>query len=339
MWWFLLKLSRVSASNTVRLYNSSWTHSYSVCFTSVQVQKSPDLHRYASYRDLTRCSEVFLQAAFTSPDTDSVSQWSHDLCFHILVKFISVILSVWDKSENVCFGCKQQLLRFVFLFPLQMSAVFVDLPALAQSLQQVPLHQRLNLEAELVQVLWLHLVTNFGPCWRVLMFLNSWYRHFSTNPTSGLDTSRAAHRGPRTQTGEAQTSRIHASACNFESPQRQPESPRGYKPSVGLRLAGSLDRCRVSAGGWWWRRAGPAAQFTKTSLGCFRKPVSRRWGVCASRERSVCSTRFIWALCCTYNFSATFWEIHSLILIWFLAERNDNTQIYTVNMKLQLTAA
>ncbi|KAM3603167.1 uncharacterized protein V6R79_017663 [Siganus canaliculatus] len=34
----------------------------------------------------------------------------------------------------------------------QMSAVFVDLPALANSLQQVPLHQRLNLEAELVQV-------------------------------------------------------------------------------------------------------------------------------------------------------------------------------------------
>ncbi|XP_015244343.1 PREDICTED: cell death regulator Aven [Cyprinodon variegatus] len=34
----------------------------------------------------------------------------------------------------------------------QMSAVFLDLPALAQSLQQVPLHQRLNLEAELVQV-------------------------------------------------------------------------------------------------------------------------------------------------------------------------------------------
>lgn len=33
-----------------------------------------------------------------------------------------------------------------------MSVVFVDLPALAQSLQQVPLHQRLNLEAELVQV-------------------------------------------------------------------------------------------------------------------------------------------------------------------------------------------
>ncbi|XP_074471891.1 cell death regulator Aven [Sebastes fasciatus] len=34
----------------------------------------------------------------------------------------------------------------------QVSAVFVDLPALAQSLQQVPLHQRLNLEAELLQV-------------------------------------------------------------------------------------------------------------------------------------------------------------------------------------------
>ncbi|XP_034554954.1 cell death regulator Aven isoform X2 [Notolabrus celidotus] len=34
----------------------------------------------------------------------------------------------------------------------QMSAAFVDLPALAQSLQQLPLHQRLNLEAELLQV-------------------------------------------------------------------------------------------------------------------------------------------------------------------------------------------
>ncbi|XP_057679377.1 cell death regulator Aven [Corythoichthys intestinalis] len=34
----------------------------------------------------------------------------------------------------------------------QMSTMFVDLQALAQSLEQVPLHQRLNLEAELVQV-------------------------------------------------------------------------------------------------------------------------------------------------------------------------------------------
>ncbi|XP_027896420.1 cell death regulator Aven isoform X1 [Xiphophorus couchianus] len=34
----------------------------------------------------------------------------------------------------------------------QVSAVLLDLPALAQSLQQVPLHRRLNLEAELVQV-------------------------------------------------------------------------------------------------------------------------------------------------------------------------------------------
>uniref|UniRef100_A0AAQ4QV25 Apoptosis, caspase activation inhibitor n=1 Tax=Gasterosteus aculeatus aculeatus TaxID=481459 RepID=A0AAQ4QV25_GASAC len=34
----------------------------------------------------------------------------------------------------------------------QMSAVFVDLPALAEILQQVPLHQRLNLEAELLQI-------------------------------------------------------------------------------------------------------------------------------------------------------------------------------------------
>ncbi|KAM3861483.1 cell death regulator Aven [Diretmus argenteus] len=34
----------------------------------------------------------------------------------------------------------------------QMSAVVLDLPALAQCLQEVPLHQRLNLEAELVEV-------------------------------------------------------------------------------------------------------------------------------------------------------------------------------------------
>lgn len=35
-----------------------------------------------------------------------------------------------------------------------MSAVFVDLPALAQILQQVPLLQRLHLEEELLQVGW-----------------------------------------------------------------------------------------------------------------------------------------------------------------------------------------
>ncbi|XP_019898305.2 cell death regulator Aven isoform X1 [Esox lucius] len=35
----------------------------------------------------------------------------------------------------------------------QMSAVLVDLPALAESLQELPLHRRLNLEAELIQVL------------------------------------------------------------------------------------------------------------------------------------------------------------------------------------------
>lgn len=34
----------------------------------------------------------------------------------------------------------------------QFSGVFVDLPALAQCLQELPLHQRLNLEAELVQI-------------------------------------------------------------------------------------------------------------------------------------------------------------------------------------------
>ncbi|XP_029560556.1 cell death regulator Aven isoform X2 [Salmo trutta] len=34
----------------------------------------------------------------------------------------------------------------------QFSAVFVDLPALAQSLQELPLHHRLNLEADLIQV-------------------------------------------------------------------------------------------------------------------------------------------------------------------------------------------
>lgn len=33
-----------------------------------------------------------------------------------------------------------------------MSTMFVDLPALAKSLEQVPLHQRLYLEAELIQV-------------------------------------------------------------------------------------------------------------------------------------------------------------------------------------------
>lgn len=49
------------------------------------------------------------------------------------------------------------LFYIVLLFSLQMSPVFVDLPALAQTLQQVPLHQRLHLEAELLQVLIQHI--------------------------------------------------------------------------------------------------------------------------------------------------------------------------------------
>lgn len=47
-------------------------------------------------------------------------------------------------DTNIC-------LQSVFSFVLQMAGIVLDLPALTQILQEVPLHQKLDLEPELIQ--------------------------------------------------------------------------------------------------------------------------------------------------------------------------------------------
>lgn len=158
-----------------------------------------------------------------------------------------------------------------------MSAAFVDLPALAQSLQQLPLHQRLNLEAELLQVPVSLLQIKTKPllqiCW-----------NFYTYLVLGVHTCGAANSDPLTETGEAKSLLFHSST----HPQHQQQtSDCSCKSSVRLRPKGFLSLCRAcAAAGCWWR-AGSAAQFTETRPGCFRKPecLCVRGGESGSRER------------------------------------------------------
>ncbi|XP_038582166.1 cell death regulator Aven [Micropterus salmoides] len=78
------------------------------------------------------------------PDDDTPTQRGTD--YHILLESAGDSFTQFRFSEEKDWEIDSSAASL-------MSAVFVDLPALAQSLQQVPLHQRLNLEAELVQVL------------------------------------------------------------------------------------------------------------------------------------------------------------------------------------------
>ncbi|XP_028252879.1 cell death regulator Aven [Parambassis ranga] len=77
------------------------------------------------------------------PEDDTPTQRGTD--YHVLLE------SAGDSFTQFRFSEEKEW-EMDSLAASQMPAVFVDLPALAQTLQQVPLHQRLNLEAELLQV-------------------------------------------------------------------------------------------------------------------------------------------------------------------------------------------
>ncbi|XP_044025225.1 cell death regulator Aven [Siniperca chuatsi] len=77
------------------------------------------------------------------PDDDTPTQRGTD--YHVLLETAGDSFTQFRFSEEKDWEMDSSAAS-------QMSAVFVDLPSLAQSLQQVPLHQRLNLEVELVQV-------------------------------------------------------------------------------------------------------------------------------------------------------------------------------------------
>lgn len=55
-----------------------------------------------------------------------------------------VLTHLNSVDTNIC-------LQSVFSFVLQMAGIVLDLPALTQILQEVPLHQKLDLEPELIQ--------------------------------------------------------------------------------------------------------------------------------------------------------------------------------------------
>ncbi|XP_029966320.1 cell death regulator Aven [Salarias fasciatus] len=77
------------------------------------------------------------------PDDDTPVQRGTD--YHVLLESAGNSFSQFRFSEEKDWEMNP-------FATSQMSAVVLDLPALAQTLQQLPLHQRLNLEAELVQV-------------------------------------------------------------------------------------------------------------------------------------------------------------------------------------------
>ncbi|XP_029902390.1 cell death regulator Aven [Myripristis murdjan] len=77
------------------------------------------------------------------PADDTPSQRGTD--YHVLLE------SAGDSFTQFRFSEEKEW-EMDSLAANQISPVFVDLPALAQCLQEVPLHQRLNLEAELLQV-------------------------------------------------------------------------------------------------------------------------------------------------------------------------------------------
>ncbi|XP_039981287.1 cell death regulator Aven [Xiphias gladius] len=97
-----------------------------------------------SRRKLESNWDRYKESERQEPDDDTPTQRGTD--YHVLLE------SAGDSFTQFRFSEEKDWEMDPFAAS-QMSAVFVDLPALAQSLQQVPLHQRLNLEAELVQVL------------------------------------------------------------------------------------------------------------------------------------------------------------------------------------------
>ncbi|KAE8286712.1 Cell death regulator Aven [Larimichthys crocea] len=106
-------------------------------------QEEDDRTEVFSRRKLESNWDRYKESEKKEPDDDTPTHRGAD--YHVLLE------SAGDSFTQFRFSEEKDWEMDSFVAS-QMSAAFVDLPALAQSLQQVPLHQRLNLEAELVQV-------------------------------------------------------------------------------------------------------------------------------------------------------------------------------------------
>ncbi|XP_068564518.1 cell death regulator Aven [Cebidichthys violaceus] len=107
-------------------------------------QEEGDRPEVFSRRKLGSNWERYEASEREEPDDDTPAQRGTD--YHVLLEAAGDSFTQFRFSEEKDWEMDSSSAS-------QMSAVFVDLPALAQILQQVPLHQRLNLEAELLQVL------------------------------------------------------------------------------------------------------------------------------------------------------------------------------------------
>ncbi|XP_075939904.1 cell death regulator Aven isoform X2 [Anarhichas minor] len=107
------------------------------------LQEEGDRPEVFSRRKLGSNWERYEASERPEPDDDTPAQRGID--YHLLLEAAGDSFTQFRFSEEKDWEMDSSSAS-------QMSAVFVDLPALAQILQQVPLHQRLNLEAELLQV-------------------------------------------------------------------------------------------------------------------------------------------------------------------------------------------
>ncbi|KAF7664021.1 hypothetical protein LDENG_00191970 [Lucifuga dentata] len=107
------------------------------------LEQEDDEMQFFSRRKLESNWDRYEASEREEPTDDIPTQRGTD--YHVLLE------SAGDSFTQFRFSEEKDWDMDSFTFSL-FSAVFVDVPALAQNLQQVPLHQRLNLEAELVQV-------------------------------------------------------------------------------------------------------------------------------------------------------------------------------------------
>ncbi|XP_069564570.1 cell death regulator Aven [Brachyistius frenatus] len=107
------------------------------------VQEEDDRTEVFSRRKLESNWDRYQESEKEQPADDTPTQRGTD--YHVLLESAGDSFTQFRFSEEKDWETDP-------LTAGQMSAVFVDLPALAQILQQVPLRRRLDLEAELVQV-------------------------------------------------------------------------------------------------------------------------------------------------------------------------------------------
>ncbi|XP_074541850.1 cell death regulator Aven [Halichoeres trimaculatus] len=108
-----------------------------------EFQEEADRAEVFSRRKLESNWDRYAESEKQEPEDDTPTQRGTD--YHVLLE------SAGDSFTQFRFSEEKDWEMDSFSAN-QMSSVFVDLPGLAQSLQQLPLHQRLNLEAELLQV-------------------------------------------------------------------------------------------------------------------------------------------------------------------------------------------